>query len=477
MKNNIKYAGIAAAALLTVAPIAAPIVNSNVQTAQAATSDADLTTKQQASLNKAFSSISSTSFTNIPDDAFPSFDDIEKNLGNTKLTYDELDSFAAIHDALTYKILEQDKNNLNDANVTFGVEGIGSNGTALSPQDFSRTVEGATNNGGSVKLKITAYDANGDALQDKTITLTNSNEDTTVSSLKVNYTDPLDVDLDSSTTTPKLSTSVDATVTDQNGNDVKITNVNPSQRIYTDAYDAMKVSANNKYTGATFNQANQTYYQAVNITLDDSANVKSIYNNFQNSKNGVTFTINGQNVRATNLYSQDGTTVLRFVRAINVNDGSTSWTETDAPGVVTVNSAIGHLYDDDNNLTSRSLATDTAWQTDKYRTNDKTGQVQYHVSTHEWVNAEDVTFADSSSTDSNALGNIEDLTGSHVVNLAGPEGFVYTLFNGNGNTANRGLAGNSAWVTDKKATDANGNTYYRVSTDEWVRLGTGVTFN
>lgn len=475
MKNNIKYAGIAAAALLTVAPIAAPIVNSNVQTAQAATSDADLTKAQQKSLKKVFLDISSTSFTN--DDAFPSFNDIEQGPGATKLSYDQLVSLETIKNAWKNHIVGKDINNLDGAQVTFSVEGIGSNGTALTPQDFSRTVESAKNNGGSVDLKITAYDVKGDALKDKTITLTNSNEDTKVSSLKVNYTDPLDVDLDSSTTTPKLSTSVDATVTDQNGNDVKITNVNPSQYIYTDADDAMNVSANNKYTGATFNQANQTYYQAVNITLDNSADVPTIYSNFQDGKNGVTFTINGQNVRAANRYIPDGKNVLRFVREINVNDGSTSWTETDAPGVVTVNSAIGHLYDDDNNLTSRSLATDTAWQTDKYRTNDKTGQVQYHVSTHEWVNAEDVTFADSSSTDSNALGNIEDLTGSHVVNLAGPEGFVYTLFNGNGNTANRGLAGNSAWVTDKKATDANGNTYYRVSTDEWVRLGTGVTFN
>lgn len=475
MKNNIKYAGIAAAALLTVAPIAAPIVNSNVQTAQAATSDADLTTAQQASLDKVFSNISSTSFTNRSDDEFPSFDDIEQYLKNTDLSYDELFN-TVIKGALTNKILEQDETNLTNAKVKFGVEGIGSNGTALNVQDFKRTFESATKNGGSVDLKITAYDANGDALQDKTITFTNSNEDTPVSSLKVNYTDPLDVDLDSSTTTPKLSTSVDATVTDQNGNDVKITNVDPSRHIYTDAYDAMHPGDNNRYTGATFNQANQTYYQAVNITLDGSVAVKSIYDNFQNGTNGVTFTINGQNVRATNYYTHGGTNVLRFVREINVTDED-SWTETDAPGIVTVNSAIGHLYDDDNNLTSRSLATDTAWQTDKYRTNDKTGQVQYHVSTHEWVNAEDVTFADSSSTDSNALGNIEDLTGSHVVNLAGPEGFVYTLFNGNGNTANRGLAGNSAWVTDKKATDANGNTYYRVSTDEWVRLGTGVTFN
>ena len=41
MKNNVKYAGIAAAALLAVAPIATPIVTStnNVQTAQAERDD------------------------------------------------------------------------------------------------------------------------------------------------------------------------------------------------------------------------------------------------------------------------------------------------------------------------------------------------------------------------------------------------------------------------------------------------------
>lgn len=42
MKKNIKYAGIAAAALLTVAPVATPVVNSisNTNVAQAATTNA-----------------------------------------------------------------------------------------------------------------------------------------------------------------------------------------------------------------------------------------------------------------------------------------------------------------------------------------------------------------------------------------------------------------------------------------------------
>ena len=39
----------------------------------------------------------------------------------------------------------------------------------------------------------------------------------------------------------------------------------------------------------------------------------------------------------------------------------------------------------------------------------------------------------------------------------------------------RGLPGDSEWTADKKATDAEGNTYYRVSSNEWVISGDGVT--
>ncbi|WP_162253186.1 hypothetical protein, partial [Companilactobacillus versmoldensis] len=151
------------------------------------------------------------------------------------------------------------------------------------------------------------------------------------------------------------------------------------------------------------------------------------------------------------------------------------WTETAQSGVVTVGGSLASLQNDNNEITTRSLAANTAWQTDKFRTNSKTGQVQYRVSTHEWVNASNVSFAKNGVV--SALSNITNLSGSHSVNLAGPTGFVYALFSANGSRSSRGLAGNSAWFTDKSATDAQGNTYYCVSTDEWVKFSNGVSFN
>lgn len=85
--------------------------------------------------------------------------------------------------------------------------------------------------------------------------------------------------------------------------------------------------------------------------------------------------------------------------------------------------------------------------------------------------------APSVTTPTNSLSNVTDLTGYHTVDLGGQKDFVYALFSLAGKKSNRGLAGNTSWYTDKTATDANGNTYYRVSTDEWVEQASGVTFN
>lgn len=78
-------------------------------------------------------------------------------------------------------------------------------------------------------------------------------------------------------------------------------------------------------------------------------------------------------------------------------------------------------------------------------------------------------------TPSNGLTNITKLSGYNTVTLAGPSGFVYSLFSAEGKKSNRGLAGETAWYTDETAQDANGNTYYRVSTDEWVQYTDNVT--
>lgn len=481
MKNNVKYAGIAAAALLAVAPVATPVANtlSNTNTVQAA-GIKTATQDQKNTLNQYFNTLSDVSTDQGAN--FNYFSDIDANNYAKDMPYEQFCDLASIIAAGNNTGIKDDAA-LKDNDIKYQIVGL--NGSSvLNFADFQTKVKDIQKNGGSVNLKLTATDTDGTVLQDKTISFTNNNKQTEgVTSLNVSFDDPYEAEVGSSTTNPKYTTSVNADVTDQNGNDVKVTKVTPSQNIYKTSTAALDQDANQLFTDSTFSTKGDTYYQAVALTIDsDVVNVKDIYNNMQNGKDAQ-FMINDKPAIAANVDGKAGQNTIRFVREIQVGDKATTpsddtWTETDQAGVVSVTSEIGHLYNDDNELTSRSLGPNTDWQTDKYRTNNETGQVQYHVSTHEWVNATDVSFKDNNNSGStNGLGNVTDLTGHHVVNLDGPAGFVYTLFTSDGKTASRGLAGLTSWLTDKTATDADGNTYYRVSTDEWVRQGNGVNFN
>ncbi|MCH4009927.1 hypothetical protein [Companilactobacillus sp.] len=492
MKNNIKYAGIAAAALLTVAPIATPVVNSatNTQVAQAATTTptGEASKPQKDVLADYFNTLTGKTVNTAAD--FNFFDDItNSNYGINQVTGKENDidfkTFSNLYGVkatnTTLKDLSEiDGSNGTEAPIQYNVTVLDGSSTLRTAADVKTKVNDIKQNGGSLTLAISAKDATGQ-LQAKQLTFTNSNKVTEgVKALNVQFTSPLKVDLNSSVVPVKYTTSVDATVEDQNGNDIKTTNPVASQNIYTNAQDALNMGTKNKFTNSTFDQKG-SYYQAVEVTLDDSSvNADQIFKDMQSGKDGLV-TFNGQQAIQKNV---SGNT-LRFVREIQVGDPTPDkgeWEETASAGKVTVGNSIAHLYNDDNDLTSRSVAGNTDWATDKYRTNTKTGQIQYHVSTHEWVNATDVTFTGNGNNGGNTnngegLTNVTDLQGTHVVNLAGPEGFVYTLFTLNGGQGNRGLAGLTSWATDKTAQDANGNTYYRVSTDEWVRAGEGVTFN
>lgn len=87
------------------------------------------------------------------------------------------------------------------------------------------------------------------------------------------------------------------------------------------------------------------------------------------------------------------------------------------------------------------------------------------------------TADDSSTTTTPATGlsNVTNLSGHNVITLAGSNSQVFSLISQTGTKSNRGLAGGTAWYTDKSAKDANGNTYYRVSTDEWVKYSNQTT--
>ncbi|MQS89628.1 hypothetical protein [Companilactobacillus mishanensis] len=471
MKNNIKYAGITAAALLAVAPIAAPVLTTtNTQVAQAATKAADLTADQKKSVGVLFDNMKDHNYSKASD--VPTFSAISNNY-NKNLDYDTFAGFPFIKDITGTALYADDAKNIKDGGVTFTMTGYKNGAVQKNVSDFNLSVGDLQKGSSPMSIQITAFDANGNQVNQKVITFTNSNQVTEApTALNLTFTDPMNVAVNSSTSAPKYSTSVDPTIEDQNGNDIEIASSKVSQTLYTTKTDALNNTDKNTFTDSTFKNAGNVYYQAVTVTPKDSL-VGSISDGMGSGKDGYTITLNGQQAIAKNYDASSNT--LTYVRSIVVGNAVTDaeWVTTPSKGVVTVKSSLAHLYNDDNKMTTRSLAPASGWQTDSYRTNSKTGQKQWHVSTHEWVNDTDVTFEDGTVT-GDGLGNFQNFD-MKILTLDGPAGFVYTLFKADGTNATRGLAGLTAWQTDRSATDAAGNTYYRVSTDEWVRMGSGVT--
>ncbi|MFC6322747.1 SLAP domain-containing protein [Companilactobacillus baiquanensis] len=116
-------------------------------------------------------------------------------------------------------------------------------------------------------------------------------------------------------------------------------------------------------------------------------------------------------------------------------------------GTIQTNSdSIKKLSNLNGEASNRGLEQTTDWKSDRY-TNIK-GQKHYRVSSNEWIKENDVL-------------EITPVKGVLKINAE------TKLYRDNGKQSNRGLAKDSDFVTDKKAT-INGKTMYRVSTNEWV---------
>ena len=151
-------------------------------------------------------------------------------------------------------------------------------------------------------------------------------------------------------------------------------------------------------------------------------------------------------------------------------------------GVVNVkensNTAVVPLYDPQGRIIiDRSLPVKSSWRTDSLRTIN--GVKYYRVSTEEYVKASQVSFDDYSAAQinvgvisggfiKNSIDNIFQVTG------VGLTGLWRISDDGKSIIAkdNRWLAQNSLWYTDQKAVIA-GITFYRVSTNEWVKANSG----
>lgn len=492
MKKSIKYAGVAAATLLAVAPVAAPVLSSSVTTTVKA--DTTYPTADQANdwanqfQNKVLASdataasMTSTNYGTDLDISATTFatDPLFKSVMKNTVTDT---TFASAADSKVTSV-QATAINGNDKDVLSAddVNSILSNklydGVAFTV-NYSYKTDANTTKTGTINFNVTYAP-------------TTSTESVTKAS--VNYTTPISVDYNSSTAATQLDSSVsDVTLKDQDGNNLvgntdQVASVKPGD-VY---YNSLKAATSQSTTATDiatldgkFGTENATYYQVVTLT----ATPKSALDTYLNTvPSDGTYTINGVSYANTNngtIDKGDGDTkgaTVSLVREINVGSkNAASWTTTDESGVVTTKNDKTYYTlknDDDKTISNRALAANTSWQYDKVRTNAN-GDKQYRVSTHEWVPAESVNVNDGnnnggSETPEGAL-TVTNLDTKKVVNLATP-GMTYFVYNKDGvMSTTRALAGGSSWLVDKTAVDAAGNTYYGVSTDEFVKAGEGVS--
>ncbi|KRO00118.1 hypothetical protein [Companilactobacillus kimchiensis] len=206
----------------------------------------------------------------------------------------------------------------------------------------------------------------------------------------------------------------------------------------------------------------------------------------------ITYTLK-DGVKDTNDFpggTVNGNTVS-YVQAVNVKNipnkpsgsHSNSSTDTDTDnnqwsyhkenGIVTTKTNKSfYILDNeaDDAVVDRALGANTSWKTNGYRIN-KAGVKQYRVSTDEWINADDVNYDQPAVA--TGLTDIQSI--KKIVNINGASPFYYLYTKDGKLVTNRALSKDSSWFTDYQAQDNAGNTYYRVSTDEWVKQINGVT--
>ncbi len=495
MKKSIKYAGVAAATLLAVAPVAAPVFNGqSVAPTAANTAKATYSTATQEDAYNAFDA-TFKDYNNATQADF-----VIGQLGETVLTQNR-GIYSALQANAILKPLHPQYRGIGDVDVLAQLNEIAflvlpANGETTA--EWRAEMVAASEHGGSVSYRIVGLplqdikdhatwsnqelikyfkpvELNGHAL-DKTVTAKTEVAQQEVHAMNINFDTPVDGYVGESKSDFYSNGKYPVTITDNKGNAVQAQDI--ASNFYNGLDTATFINGSELPKAGTVTQKmtikfNRNEYNALFSDLDQ-------------------ITINGQAFSGgllSKVWDKAGNTVT-VTRTINV--GLDNYTDTTVNGQVHTpvqdmsnNTIVTHLYDaKGNQVASRGLSQGTDWFTDTKRVNNATGETYYRVSTNEWVKASDVSYSDNSdennnggSTDESGLTNITALPAGSTVSLAGPAGFVYSLYGKDGSTATRGLAGDSSWATDQQATDASGNTYYRVSTDEWIMAGTGVTLN
>ena len=488
MKKSIKYAGIAAATLLAVAPVAAPVVSSTtVQAADTVATDQSEQDNAVKEFGAQFADKAATKF---------SAEDIV--LGSQKLSdFAGTDDAKTNTDLITTPASDTKMNDLIGSDATVNVSAKYGNTAITNKADLYKILADSTYPEVNFTITLSYYKLGATTASTETYNVTATRDDAVneLTSVNAQFTTPITVPLDSTTTSTQLQATTGTKLTDQNGDGVvaptEITLGASYYNSYSDAIDSVNgKTPKPAYTtgnGVTFDKAG-TYYQTVKFSANSSSSLGAFLAKYAGNTTDYTVYVNGNKASegydfVTDAVAANGDTAatngtyITFVRKIVVSPSAENWTVTANKGVVTTKSdnAYYTLKNDDNEtITNRALAKNTAWVTDQKRV-DQDGNTQYRVATGEWIDANDVTFSDKATTDEGEYTDVQALNGK--VTLDGPSSFIYMLYNDNGETvSNRALAGDSAWYTDKKATNAAGVTVYHVATGEWVQAGSGVNY-
>jgi len=353
----------------------------------------------------------------------------------------------------------------------------------------------------TIHYRYTGFDSNTPTDWDTLTTFKITPSDTDdMTQLNAAYTDPMEVALNSKVVSTQYVNNSNVTLKDNNNHSVSTSDISLSNvyyHTYSAAMDAARVAGVKGAYGVgngdvstddidtsingEFKTAG-TYYQVVSYFANDNSSLAKFLNKFSDDPNGYAVYVNGKKASAgydfTDASNADGTSqVISFVRAIKVSNNTSQWTTASIDGVVTTKNDKAYYTlnnDEGSQVKNRALAKNTAWKTDKVRT-DQNGNKQYRVATGEWIDANDVTYGEQGTTDNtSALTDIKSVDGKVTLDNAG---FTYFLYNKDGDQLKtRALSGNTAWKVINTAKDAEGNTYYRVATDEWVMQGNGVNF-
>lgn len=483
MKKSIKYAGIAAATLLAVAPVAAPVVSgtTNVQAAATnATTDQSVQTKSVTDYMNQFTSSKAVLASDLVGKTITPTDNTDLTSMNTNNAGLFLSKDANL-DADVANI-----NSTKDASVSVTAKSGSMNLTTAA--DVNNYLKDETKPEVDITVTLTWYDLNTTKqTATKTIKATRATEDTNaneLTKLNVAFTTPVSVPLNSTTTDTQLTGTTGMKLTDQNGDGVFAGNVSVSPAYYATYADAMKNAGNaSAKTSENIVKDNKfvkggTYYQAVTFTANSSTKLAQFISQYKNEPSKYTVYVNGQ--VATPGYDFDSTdNTISFVRTVKVSNTTDQWSTTDTTGVVTTKSASKYytLKNDDNvTIANRALGANTPWRTDKVRTNQD-GVKQYRVATGEWIDADNVVYSNGNNNSNNGSGLTDIKTVSGVATLTKAKGYYMALFNDEGKAYdNKYLGSPSAWRVDRTAKGADGNTYYRVATSEWLQAGEGVSF-